>query len=250
MRWRAALPALLLLPLTAAAGPAFPPGSECAAAQGADIAARYAQLAALPEAQLEALRDTPFAVAVDDADGESGSVRHDERGGVLRLLYRMNFNNVAEGWSWQPQADPAREDYYRYKFLPLGTREAETAPARIEEDLPGRAREVRTIRRDAYYFAFDNPYELYARHEADDDTGFAADVKLPPAAARTVRLVALGRWTTPFRAESTTYWRATDSRPVNLTLKNRYFMGRLEAVWFCDAEGRVLARLQRQGSTR
>lgn len=39
-----------------------------------------------------------------------------ERAGVRN---RMAFSQIAEGWTWRPLADPAVDDRYRYKFLPL-----------------------------------------------------------------------------------------------------------------------------------
>ena len=68
-----------------------------------------------------AVTDGHFVIAVD-LDGDNLALTHDAAAGRLHILYRMNFNQVAEGWSWTPQADPAQSDYYRYKFLPLGSR--------------------------------------------------------------------------------------------------------------------------------
>jgi hypothetical protein len=38
---------------------------------------------------------------------------------VVEIRYPMAFNDIAEGWSWNPQADRALQDYYTYKYLPL-----------------------------------------------------------------------------------------------------------------------------------
>lgn len=191
--------------------------------------------------------DAAFAVAVDLADGNL-SLRYAD--GRLHILYRMNFNNIAEGWSWQPLADPAREDYYRYKFLPLGTFERDVGAPYVQEDFPGRPREVRRHWRYDYFLAFDNPYDFFTRPTVEDDAGFAAEVAMSDAEAQAlmqpgrIGMLATARPTAPAQAESTTFWKATDGKPVDLTLKNRYLMGRLDAVMFVDnASGRVLARL-------
>lgn len=192
--------------------------------------------------------DDAFAVAVDLAADDNLALAYAD--GRLRILYRMNFNNIAEGWSWQPQADPVREDYYRYKFLPMGTVEREVGAPYVQEDFPGRPREVRRQWRYDYFLAFDNPYAFYARPTVEDDAGFAAEVAMGEDEARVlmqpgrIGMLAWARPTQPAQAESTTFWKATDGKPVDLTLKNRYLMGRLEAVAFIDnVSGRVLARL-------
>lgn len=234
---------LLALPTVAAAvdavAPFFPAGSACAALGATDVVAAYRQLAALDTAGLAHLQGQAFTVKVDDPMPDRWE-REALPSGQLRLTYRMGRNHVTEGWNWHPQADPAREDYYRYKYLPLGEREAEVAPPRREADIPGRSFEAKVVRRDAYYFAFDNPYEFYARNDADG--GFASDIAAPAGDAA-FHLVARGRFTAPWRAASTTYWRAIFSAPVERTLKNYYFMGRLETLWFCSDDGRILAKL-------
>lgn len=233
--------ALLAMPVAAE----FPAGSACAALGATDVVASYRQLAALDAAGLTGLAGQAFTLAVDDPMPDRWE-REALPSGQLRLTYRMGRNHVTEGWNWHPQADPAREDYYRYKYLPLGEREAEVAPPRSESDIPGRSFEAKVVRRDAYYFAFDNPYEFYARNDADD--GFAAEVsshvssQVADTHAR-FHLVARGRFAAPWRAASTTYWRAIFSAPVERTLKNYYFMGRLETLWFCSDDGRILAKL-------
>ncbi|MDX9706671.1 MAG: hypothetical protein RBT86_03735 [Azospira sp.] len=155
-----------------------------------------------------------------------------------RLRYDMFYNDVAEGWSWQPQARPEDEDYYRWKFLPLQSL-PETGQSYVQEDMAGVPQETRVERRDDYFFAFDNPYEFYPRG-AD---GFV--VPLPPdAAGASLRLIALARLGEPAMAESTTFWKAVHARPVDFTLKKHYFVGTLAALVVCDARsGRELARL-------
>lgn len=234
--------ALLAMPaVAAAAGFAFPVGTACAALGGTDVVTDYHTLAARPASELPSLAGQSFTVPVDDATADRWAVETIAADKV-RLMYRMGRNHVTEGWNWHPQADPARADYYRYKYLPLGEREAEVAPPRMESDLPGRHFEAKVVRRDAYYFAFDNPYEFYARNEADD--GFAVDVAHQVAGPlMRFHLVARGRFAAPWRAASTTYWRAIFSAPVERTLKNYYFIGRLETLWFCSDDGRILAKL-------
>lgn len=237
MLLRLALAALLALPLLAGAGE-FPPGSECALLGAGDAVTDYHRLAEMPEAALAGLAGQAFVLRVDDPVADRWSVEPLARGGG-RLTYRMGRNDVTEGWNWHPAADRTREDYYRYKYLPLGQRETETAPPRIESDPAYGDFSVSYRRRDAYYFAFDNPYAFYARNDADD--GFAVDAAA--FAGGGFHLVARGRFAAPFRAESSTYWRAIPAQPVDLWLKNRYLMGQLDTLWFCGADGRILARL-------
>lgn len=226
----------LFSPAWAAAG-GFPAASECALLGTGEVAAEYRQLAAVPVAEAERLADRPFVVAVHDAAEDRREVEV-RANGKRRLLYRMDRNHVTEGWNWHPEADPAREDYYRYKFLPLGEQETETASPRFEVEPATGGFEVRFVRRDAFYFAFDNPYDFYARDE--EDGGFTVETAIP---VERFVLIARGRHAAPYRAESTTYWRAQPSRRVDLTLKNRYFMGRLETLWFCSEDGSILGRL-------
>lgn len=228
----------------ALSGPAraadFPPGSACAALGALDAVVAYARLAERPAAALDQLRDEAFTLHVDDPAADRW-----DRGllpfGRLRLTYRMGRNDVTEGWNWHPEATPMVEDYYRYKYLPLGQRETEVAPPRIEPDPAYGSFKVSYRRRDAYYFAFDNPHDFYPRN--DEDLGFSAEVPADALGDGAFHLVVRGRFAAPWRAESSTYWRAIPAQPVDLWLKNRYFMGRLETLWFCADDGRVLARL-------
>lgn len=240
---RLALALLLVLPALAGAGE-FPPGSECALLGAGDIVDEYRRLADLPQAALAGLVGQRFTFRVDDpaVDRRDIEPRPDGR---LRLVYRMGRNDVTEGWNWHPEADLQREDYYRYKYLPLGQRETETASPRIEHDPAYGDFKVMYRRRDAYYFAFDNPYDFYPRNNADD--GFAIDVAAPGVTR--FQLVARGRFAAPWRTESNTYWRAIPAQPVDLWMKNRYFMGQLESLWFCADDGRVLGRLSLPGQS-
>jgi hypothetical protein len=59
-----------------------------------------------------------------------------------------------------------------------------------------------------------------------------------------LRMALRGRLRADCLSESTTFWKATLSQPVDFTLKKRYLIGQLEEVIFYDqASGKVLARL-------
>lgn len=168
-------------------------------------------------------------------------------GGRLHVLYRMAFNQITEGWNWHPEADPGSEDYYRYKYLPLDSVMEERDGYR-HEDKPGEPQDVAVRWRYDYFFGFDNLYDFYPR-VADDDAGFAADIPVTAAQAERLahgdlRMALRGRLAGQCLSQSTTFWKATYSRPVDFTLKKRYLIGRLEAVLFYDAAtGEVLAQL-------
>lgn len=157
----------------------------------------------------------------------------------LRIVYRMLFNDLTEGWNWHPRQAAAGGDYYVFKFLPLGS---------TSEDRSDPQHDLRAQWRYDYFFAFDNPYDFYPR-PVDDDAGFAAEAELPAADAERLmrgdlRMAVRGRLYADCLSESTTYWNSIPSHPVTFTLKKRYLIGRLEDVWFYDAAtGWVLARL-------
>jgi hypothetical protein len=192
----------------------------------------YAQMSSLADSQRNGLR-VAVAVDLDNSPGFGA-----DESGVQR--YRMAFNNVAEGWSWQPLAQPESEDYYRWKFFPLQS-VTETRQAYTQEEKIGEPQQTRVEWRYDYFLAFDNPYDFYPR-VADDDAGFVIP-SIPPAAS--LRLVALAVLGEPALSESTTFWKAIYSRPVDFTLKKRYLIGRLEALLVCDgASGKELARIK------
>jgi hypothetical protein len=247
---------LLLHSFTAALAAAFfSAPAPAVAADGTDACAlppsaadRYAAVAAQAAA---ARPGQQLTVAVDLANSPGFSI---DAAGELR--YRMAFNNVAEGWSWQPQARPESEDYYRWKFLPLQSVE-ESRGEYVQEEKIGEPQRTRVEWRYDYFLAFDNLYDFYTR-VVDDEAGFAA--QLPQAekgdagrggAARadradpaTLRLLAVATLVEPALAESTTYWKAIYSRPVDFTLKKRYLVARLDRLIVCDgASGRELARI-------
>lgn len=207
------------------AGDTAAAASPCASP--ADVDEWHVRLAAMAPAERSGQR---LALAVDLAASADFELGEDGR-----LRYGMVFNDVAEGWSWQPQASPEREDYYRWKFLPLQSR-SESRASYVQEEMVGVPQQTHVEWRYDDFFAFDNPYAFYARGEA----GFAVGLARPAA----VRLMALARLGEPARAESTTFWKAVHARPVDFTLRKRYLIGVLEALVVCDARsGDELARL-------
>lgn len=197
-------------------------------------------------------RDGVFAFAVDLGSGPNFTREYD--GGRLTLHYAMAFNQIAEGWSWDEQADPERRDYYRYKFLPLGHEtESKRAPETLEL-YPGKTVEVKNLWRYEYFFAFDNLYDFYDR-KVDDEAGFGAKVQMAEEQARAAQqagrlgMLAVCRLKPQYHTESNTFWKATFAEPVDYTLRKRYLIGDLLEVWFYDkASGSVLAKVRRIGS--
>ncbi len=182
------------------------------------------------------------SVEVDvDLSGSPG-LAEEEHAGRIEVLYRMAFNQIAEGWSWQPLADPAVEDYYRFKFLPLQSVWEERGEYRNEDKI-GEPQDTKVTWRYDYFLAFANLYDFYPR-VVDDDAGFSAD--LPANLAGHIGLRAKARLIEPVLSESTTYWKAIHARPVDFTLKKRYLVGQLEEVDFVDlSSGRVLCAIHR-----
>ena len=216
---------------------------------GDDIKQWYGAFAG-PSSVKASARDGVFAFAVDLDAGPNFTQEYDAASGKLSLLYNMVFNQIAEGWSWDPQAAPEQRDYYRSKFLPLGF---ETASKRAPETLelyPGKTVEVKNLWRYEYFFAFDNLYDFYAR-KVDDDAGFGAVVPMPAGEAqrlvegKSIRMLALCRLKAPWHTESNTFWKATFAEPVDYTLRKRYLVGELLEVWFYDgASGKVLVKVK------
>lgn len=207
-------------------------------AQAADMAERqYTQLAALPGESLHARAGQRFEV---DVDLSVGGLDAEVDGEQLKVLYRMAFNQLAEGWSWQPLADPAVEDYYRFKFLPLQSVTVERGEY-VHEDKIGTPQQMKVNWRYDYFLAFENLYDFYAR-TPDDDAGFSAS--LPSGVAGHVGMRAVAHLVEPLISESTTFWKATHGRPVDFTLKKRYLVGHLDEIDFVDtASGKVLCRI-------
>lgn len=175
-------------------------------------------------------------------------------GAGLEVRYPMAFNQLTEGWSWRPGADPGQEDYYRYQYLPLISVPEAGPPYRFEDKL-GEPQQMQVRRRYDYFLAFDNLYDFFPRG-GGDDAGFSALIATTgPDAVRlaggdlglAARLVP----TRPCTAESTTFWKATHAHPEDFTLKKRYLLGILDEVLFYDRRGgEILARLRRSSTGR
>ena len=200
---------------------------------------QFEALARLPEARLKAQSGQTVEVDIDLTADSGFSV--EVMGERARVRYRMAFNQIAEGWSWQPQADPAVDDYYRFKFLPLQSVAVERGSYEHEDKI-GVPQQVKVSWRYDYFLAFDNLYDFYPRR-VDDEAGFAAN--LPADVAGHLGMRATARLSEPVISESTTFWKATYGKPTDFTLKKRYLVGVLEAVWFVDLEsGKVLCSIR------
>ena len=239
--------AFLCLPAAHAADVSFLPPvdlSASAAPSLIDAQAGFEALAALPAEARAQAGGRLVALEVDLANSPGFDAEVVD--GRLEVRYRMAFNNVAEGWNWYPQADPQREDYYRAKFLPLKSVTVERGEY-DNQDKIGETQHMKVTWRYDYFLSFENLYDFYPR-ATDDDSGFVASVAVPAGQGHAkVRMLALASLADPYISESTTFWKATYSKPTDFTLKKRYLIGRLEAVWFVDAaSGRVLARLARK----
>jgi hypothetical protein len=208
-------------------------------ARAADPADRqFEVLARLPESGLRAVSGQAIEVDVD-LTGAAG-LTVDLAGDRAEVRYRMAFNQIAEGWSWRPLADPAVDDYYRYKFLPLQSVAVERGEY-AHEDKIGVTQQMKVSWRYDYFLAFDNLYDFYPR-AVDDDAGFSAD--LPADVAAHLGMRARARLIEPVISESTTFWKATYGKPTDFTLKKRYLMGALDEVDFVDTrDGRTLCRI-------
>ncbi len=210
-------------------------------AQAAEPADRqFVAMAGLPPEQIQALAGELIEVSIDP--GSAGLVAN-IRDGKAEIRYRMAFNQIAEGWSWQPGANPAADDYYRYKFLPLQSVHVERGDY-AHEDKIGVTQQMKVSWRYDYFLAFDNLYDFYPR-TVDDDAGFSLD--LPPGMAEKagqVGMLASLRLGPPVLSESTTFWKATYGKPVDFTLKKRYLIGSLISVSFIDLpSGKLLCRI-------
>lgn len=210
-----------------------------AAAQAAETAERqYVAIAQLPADSLHSRLGQVVEVDVDLTAGANLDVN--AAGERIEVLYRMAFNQIAEGWSWQPLADPAVDDYYRFKFLPLQSVSVERGEYAAEDKI-GELQQMKVTWRYDYFLAFANLYDFYPR-AVDDDAGFAAS--LPAAMAGHIGLRARARLIEPVISESTTFWKAIHGKPTDFTLKKRYLVGTLEEVAFIDTEsGEVLCRI-------
>jgi hypothetical protein len=239
--------AFLFAPLAQAADVSFLPPVDLSASSLPsliDAQAGFEGLAALPGEAKTLAGGRLVALEIDLANSPGFSVGAVD--GRFEARYRMAFNNIAEGWNWYPQADPQNEDYYHSKFLPLKSVTVERGEYDGQDKI-GETQRMKVTWRYDYFLAFENLYDFYPRG-IDDDAGFVAS--LPESAAgqgeRKVRMLAIASLVEPYVSESTTFWKATYGKPTDFTLKKRYLMGRLEAVWFVDADsGQVLARVPR-----
>ena len=199
---------------------------------------QFEALARLPDDSLGAAVGQVVEVDIDLAASPGFAV--ELRGERAEARYRMAFNQVAEGWSWRPLADPAVDDYYRYKFLPLQSVAVERGKY-AHEDKIGVTQQMKVSWRYDYFLAFDNLYDFYPR-AVDDDAGFSAD--LPAGAAAHLGMRALAHLIVPVISESTTFWKATYGKPTDFTLKKRYLIGALDEIDFVDTRGgQVLCRI-------
>jgi len=207
-------------------------------AQAGETAERqYVAIAQLPTPEIGARAGQAVEVDIDLA---AGNLDIGESNGRLDVHYTMAFNQIAEGWSWQPLADPAVEDYYRFKYLPLQTVLAERGEY-AGEDKIGTTQQMKVSWRYDYFLAFDNLYDFYPR-VVDDDAGFSAN--LPATLAGRVGIRAKAHLVEPVISESTTFWKAIHARPTDFTLKKRYLVGKLDEIDFVDtASGEVLCRI-------
>ena len=210
-------------------------------AQAAEPADRqFTAIAALPAEKIQALAGELIEVSIDPGGAGLSADIHD---GKAEIRYRMAFNQIAEGWSWQPGANPVADDYYRYKFLPLQSVQLERGEY-AHEDKIGVTQQMKVSWRYDYFLAFDNLYDFYPR-TVDDDAGFSID--LPPGMAEKawqVGMLASLRLGPPVLSESTTFWKATYGKPVDFTLKKRYLIGSLVSVSFIDLpSGKLLCRI-------
>lgn len=210
---------------------------------GQDIEEWFRTVSLAAPAGVAELEGRQFSFAVDLDNSPGFSMDFNEQSGTLALLYRMAFNNVAEGWSWEPQAKPDSQDYYRFKFLPLkSTSEEKAAPVEMEL-YPGKLVKVRNVWRYDYFLAFENLYDFYPR-AANDDAGFGATVKasqLPPR--NRLKMLAVFCLKAPYHSESNTFWKADLASPADITLRKRYLVGQLDEIRFVDSEtGQIYLR--------
>jgi hypothetical protein len=208
-------------------------------AQAAEPADRqFEALAQLPPASLNTKPGEKIEVDVDLSASSGFTV--EVVGDRVEARYRMAFNQLTEGWSWRPLANPAVDDYYQYKFLPLQSVTVERGEY-AHEDKIGVVQQMKVSFRYDYFLAFGNLYDFYPRL-ADDNAGFSAD--LPASAAGHVGLRVKAHLIEPVISESTTFWKATYGKPTDFTLKKRYLMGALDEVDFVDTnDGRILCRI-------
>jgi hypothetical protein len=199
----------------------------------------YQSITTLPATEQAQLAGRTVTVSIDLENSPGFTLTPDASEYIA--LYRMAFNNIAEGWSWTPLSDPDKDDYYRYKFLPLKTTFEEKAAPRTEEIYPGKWLEIKNLWRYDYFLAFENLYDFYPR-QVNDDSGFRSQLKNDTPLSMQARF----RLTPPLHQESNTFWKADFADPVDYTLRKRYLMGELLEIRFLDRDsGEVLATIAR-----
>ena len=207
-------------------------------AEPQSAAVQYAEQLTAPEAG----KCTTVAVDLENSPNFT-TVALDAQRSELR--YRMAWNNIAEGWSWHPGADPDREDYYRFKFLPLQSVNEQRNTYRAEDKI-GTAQEMQVLWRYDYFLAFENLYDFYPR-SIDDDAGFTLTIGGAPPAHPV--MLATACLEAPVTSESTTFWKATYSHPQDYTLKKRYLIGHLQRIAFVDGDsGALLGAIEPAGN--
>lgn len=235
---------LLLVSCGAIAEPELP-----ASYAGQDIEHWFQVVSGLSGGGLAALDGQRFTFAVDLENSPGFSLDYDAKAGKATLLYRMAFNNIAEGWSWDQLADPDSTDYYRFKFLPLKSTFEEKTPPAMVELIPGTKREVKNLWRYDYFVAFENLYDFYPR-QVNDDAGFSAEIKLESgvlAGKGRLGMLAVCRLKPLYYSESNTFWKADLADPVDYTLRKRYLVVELQEIWYFDTvSGKVLAKVERR----
>jgi hypothetical protein len=200
---------------------------------------QFSALAQLPVAELKGRAGDQVEVDIDLSTSLGFSV--EINGQRAEVRYRMGFNQLTEGWSWRPLANPSVEDYYQFKFLPLQSVAVERAGYEHEDKI-GVPQQMKVSWRYDYFLAFENIYDFYPR-QVDDDAGFSAELDLADTAKLGMR--AKATLIDPEISESTTFWKATYGKPVDFTLKKRYLIGKLTEVSFFDQDsGRTLCRIR------
>jgi hypothetical protein len=185
-----------------------------------------------------------LAVALDESTLDT---EYDENSRRLRIRYSMGFNHVTEGWNWHPEAAQQGNDYYRFKYLPLGS-QVDEKDHTTRQDADGVQREYVNRWQYDYFFTFDNPDDFYP-HDSAEIAGFVAELELPAAEVQRLvsgdlRMAMRGRLVQNCVTDSTTFWSGLPAKPVDFTLKKRYLIGKLSEVFFYDVlNGNIIARL-------
>lgn len=204
---------------------------QAAAGAGADL---WAMLAAMSAEARGVQVGRELALEVDLA-AEASPAFSFEPGGEAR--YAMGFNNVSEGWSWRELAEPAKEDYYRFKYFPLEAAVEDKGRYGNWNPFEGGHQVTRHWRYE-YFLAFDNLYDFYPR-TGDEQAGFVV-----PAGQEAPRLRVLAALVAPVVRESNTFWKSTGDKKDDYTLRKRYLLGRLDAVCYLDGAGKLMTMVR------